>query len=92
MFLAGRRTCRDGRAKANAAAGDRQRPESARAVMPGQARGYPMRLMNDVLGLLELALYVIGILSLSGAITWIVVKVSPSASAKQQKAQEAPDT
>jgi hypothetical protein len=45
--------------------------------------------MNDALGLLELALYVIGILALSGAITWVVVKVSPSKSAKEQKAQEA---
>jgi hypothetical protein len=48
-----------------------------------------MRLMDDALGLLELALYVIGILALSGAITWVVVKVSPSKSAKEQKAQEA---
>ena len=48
-----------------------------------------MRLMDDALGLLELTLYVIGILSLSAAITWVVVKVSPSESAKQQKAQDA---
>jgi hypothetical protein len=45
--------------------------------------------MDDLLGLFELALYVIGILALSGGITWVVVKVSPSQSAKQQKAQEA---
>jgi hypothetical protein len=44
--------------------------------------------MDTVLSLLELALYVGGILGLSAAITWVVVKVSPSESAKQQKAQQ----
>ncbi|HEY7380774.1 MAG TPA: hypothetical protein VH572_06155 [Gaiella sp.] len=45
--------------------------------------------MDDVLGLFELALYVAGILALSMAITYAVVKISPSESAKEQKAKEA---
>jgi hypothetical protein len=44
--------------------------------------------MDTVLGLLELTLYVAVILALSMASTWVVVKVSPSESAKQQKAQQ----
>lgn len=38
--------------------------------------------MDTVLGLLELALYVCSILGLSAAITFAVVKISPSQSAK----------
>ena len=44
--------------------------------------------MDTALGLLELTFYVVCVLSLSMAITWIVVKVSPSESAKEQKAQQ----
>ncbi|HEX5582205.1 hypothetical protein [Gaiella sp.] len=43
--------------------------------------------MDTVLGLLELALYIVGVLALSMALTWIVIKISPSESAKEQKAQ-----
>jgi hypothetical protein len=38
--------------------------------------------METVLGLIELTLYVVGILSLSAAVTYIVVKISPSKSSK----------
>ena len=44
--------------------------------------------MDTALGLIELTFYVAGILALSAAITFIVVKVSPSESAKQQEAQQ----
>ena len=47
-----------------------------------------MRRMDTVIGLIELVFYVAAILGLSMAITWVVVRVSPSESAKQQKAQE----
>jgi hypothetical protein len=43
--------------------------------------------MDTVLGLLELVLYVVGILALSMALTWLVIKISPSESTKQQKAK-----
>jgi hypothetical protein len=46
-----------------------------------------MQPMEDVLGLLELALYVTGILALSMAITYAVVRISPSESAKEQQAK-----
>jgi hypothetical protein len=39
--------------------------------------------METVLGLLELALYVIGILSLSAAVTYAVVRISPAKSGKR---------
>jgi hypothetical protein len=50
-----------------------------------------MQPMDTALGLLELVFYVAGILGLSAAITWVVVRVSPSESAKEQQAKEAPE-
>ncbi|MCZ7587674.1 MAG: hypothetical protein M5U27_02185 [Gaiella sp.] len=43
--------------------------------------------MDTVISLLELFLYIVAILALSMSVTWAVVKVSPSESAKQQRAQ-----
>ncbi len=43
--------------------------------------------MDNVISLVELTLYICGILALSMSVTWAVVKVSPSESAKQQRAQ-----
>ena len=43
--------------------------------------------MDTVIGLLELAVYIVGVLALSMALTWAVIKISPSESAKEQKAQ-----
>lgn len=40
--------------------------------------------MTTVLGLLELAFYVVSILSLSAAVTFAVVKISPTKSANSQ--------
>ena len=44
--------------------------------------------METVLGLVELTAYVAFILAFSMGITWLVIKVSPSESAKQQQATE----
>ena len=41
--------------------------------------------MENVLSILELIVYIVAILSLSAAATWLVIKVSPSESAKQQR-------
>jgi hypothetical protein len=43
--------------------------------------------MDDVISLLELFLYIAAILALSMAVTWLVVRISPSESAKEQEAQ-----
>jgi hypothetical protein len=43
--------------------------------------------MDTVISLLELTLYIVGILALSMSVTWAVVRVSPSESAKEQRAQ-----
>jgi hypothetical protein len=43
--------------------------------------------MDTVIGLLELVLYIVAILALSMSVTWAVVKVSPSESAKEQRAR-----
>jgi hypothetical protein len=48
--------------------------------------------MDNVISLLELTLYIGGILALSMSVTWAVVKVSPSESAKEQRAQTDGDT
>ena len=39
--------------------------------------------MDDVISLLALVLYIAAILALSMAITWAVIKISPSESAKE---------
>jgi len=44
--------------------------------------------MDTVFGLLELAFYVVAILALSAAVTFLVVRVSPSSS-KKPKAEKA---
>jgi hypothetical protein len=43
--------------------------------------------MDTVISLLALALYIAAILALSMAITWAVVRISPSESAKEQRAK-----
>ena len=43
--------------------------------------------MEDLLGLLALALYITAILALSAGITFAVIKISPSQSAKSAKEQ-----
>ena len=42
---------------------------------------------EDLVSLLELALYIAGILALSMAVTWAVVRVSPSESTKEAEAE-----
>lgn len=41
--------------------------------------------MDTVISLLELFLYIAAILALSMSVTWAVVKISPSESAKEQR-------
>jgi hypothetical protein len=43
--------------------------------------------MDTAISLIELALYIVAILALSAALTWVVVRVSPSESAKEQRAK-----
>ena len=43
--------------------------------------------MDTVLGLAGLTLYIIAIVALASAVTWAVVKLSPSKSAKQLEAK-----
>jgi hypothetical protein len=43
--------------------------------------------MDTAIGLFELVVYVVGVLALSMALTWLVIKISPSESAKEQKAE-----
>ena len=43
--------------------------------------------MDDVISIILLILYIAGILALSAAITWLVIRISPSESAKEQKAK-----
>jgi len=45
--------------------------------------------MDTVLGLIGLTVYIVLIIGLASAITWGVVKLSPSKSQKQQEAKEA---
>jgi len=43
--------------------------------------------METVLGLIGLALYIVGILGIASGVTWLVVKLSPSKSQKQLEAK-----
>ena len=43
--------------------------------------------MDTVLGLIGLTIYIVGIISLAAAVTWGVVKISPSKSQKQLEAR-----
>ena len=43
--------------------------------------------MDTVISLVALALYITAILALSAAITWAVIRISPSESTKQQRAK-----
>ena len=43
--------------------------------------------MDDVISLIALVLYISAILALSMAMTWAVIKISPSQSAKEQQAK-----
>ena len=43
--------------------------------------------MDTVISLVELTVYIVAILAFSMSVTWLVVKVSPSESAKEQRAQ-----
>lgn len=47
--------------------------------------GYPIAGVENLVSILELVLYIASILALSAAVTWAVVKISPSESAKEQK-------
>jgi hypothetical protein len=44
--------------------------------------------MDTILGLLGLAVYIVAIVSLAAAVTWGVVKLSPSKSQKQLEARK----
>jgi hypothetical protein len=43
--------------------------------------------MDTVLGLIGLVVYMVAIVSLAAAVTWLVVKLSPSKSQKQLEAK-----
>jgi hypothetical protein len=45
--------------------------------------------MDTILGLLGLLVYIVAITSLAAAVTWAVVKLSPSKSQKQLEAKKA---
>ena len=44
--------------------------------------------MNTILGLIGLAAYIVAIVSIAAAVTWAVVKLSPSKSQKQLEARK----
>jgi hypothetical protein len=40
--------------------------------------GYPKAVVETLLGLVGLALFIIGVISLAAAVTWAVVKITPA--------------
>jgi hypothetical protein len=44
--------------------------------------------MDTVLGLIGLTVYIVAIIGLAAAVTWAVVKISPSKSQKQLEARK----
>lgn len=47
--------------------------------------------METVLGLIGLAVYMVAVVSLASGVTYLVVKLSPSKSMKEQQAKAATD-
>jgi hypothetical protein len=47
-----------------------------------------MARMDTVLGLIGLTIYIVAIVTLASAVTWAVVKLSPSKSQKQLDAKQ----
>jgi len=56
--------------------------------MKARTSGYPIRRMNTVISLVELTVYIVSILALSMFATWLVIKISPSESAREQRAKQ----
>ena len=48
---------------------------------------YPSRAMDTVIGLVELVVYIVAILALSMALTWLVIKISPSGEREASRAE-----
>jgi hypothetical protein len=46
--------------------------------MPSALRGYSTAALDDALGLVFLAAYIVGIISLAAAITFAVIKIFPT--------------
>jgi hypothetical protein len=44
--------------------------------------------VDDLISIIALVAYIVAILALSMAVTWLVVRISPSESAKEQRATE----
>jgi len=42
------------------------------------AWGYPKAVVTTLLGLLGLALFIVGVVSLAAGVTWTVVKITPA--------------
>ena len=53
------------------------------------ASGYSKLRMDTVLGLVGFAVYMTAVVSLASAVTYVVVKVSPSKSVKELEAKQA---
>ena len=46
--------------------------------------------MDTALGLIGLLFYIVAVVALASGVTWVVVKLSPSKSAKELEADSAP--
>ncbi len=60
-------------------------PSATRRPVADRPSSYPIARVENLVSIIELILYIAAILALSMAVTWAVVKISPSESAKQQK-------
>ena len=46
-----------------------------------EARGYPRRIMTNVLGVIGILIFIASVIALAAGVTWIVVKISPTKTA-----------
>ena len=49
----------------------------------GGSRGYSTGVVETVLGLIGLALFVVGVIAISAGVTWLVIKISPTQRGKR---------
>ena len=54
----------------------------------GGSRGYCTAALENVLGLIGMVIFIVGVISLAAGVTYLVVKITPSEPRKKRKQPE----
>jgi len=61
---------------------------SGTSSVVGQARRYSTSALDALLGLVLLALYIVGIVSLAAGVTWLAIKIFPTKDRPSKKPED----